>query len=195
MQERFEFDGRAPDNHANRNPLLRFRLGADVFKTGHTEEAGYGMVGSAIRNDHRVFFAYSGTDSMLSRADEGWGALYQYQHRIVARHGDVLAEASEWLGEQEAVGLTVAEDVGVILPSSLSGPIEAEVQYNAPLETPVVAGQNVGVLIVSVDGLPDQTVPLVAMSNVEGDGFMVRVEASAYVLMDKLARFAVEAVN
>src|SRR4051812_33917390 len=31
----------------NRNPLLYKDLGADGLKTGHTEEAGYSMVGSA----------------------------------------------------------------------------------------------------------------------------------------------------
>ena len=40
----FKFDGRAPSNTRNRNPLLRkLNIGADGLKTGHTEEAGYGL--------------------------------------------------------------------------------------------------------------------------------------------------------
>jgi len=195
-QERFEFDGRAPTNHANRNPLLQFRLGADGLKTGHTDESGYGMVGSAERNGRRVFFAFSGTDSHAARADEGrrlidW-ALYQHQARTVVQGGVVLAEAPVWFGEQKTVGLTVAEDVLVILPTSFDGPIEAEIRYTAPLETPVVSGQTVGDLYVTFDGLPDQTVPLIAASDVGGGGFMVRVEGAAYVLFNRLMSYAVE---
>ena len=33
----------------NRNPLLDTFDGADGLKTGHTEESGYGLVGSAIK--------------------------------------------------------------------------------------------------------------------------------------------------
>ena len=46
-QEEFLFDGRTPDNRFNRNPLLKLGIGADGLKTGHTSEAGYGLVGSA----------------------------------------------------------------------------------------------------------------------------------------------------
>ena len=33
----------------NRNPLLAMSIGADGMKTGFTNEAGYGLVGSAVR--------------------------------------------------------------------------------------------------------------------------------------------------
>ncbi len=48
-QTEFLFDGRAPDNRRNRNPLLKLGIGADGLKTGHTQEAGYGLVGSALQ--------------------------------------------------------------------------------------------------------------------------------------------------
>jgi len=41
----FGFDERAPQNRFNRNPLLSLNIGADGLKTGHTAEAGYGLVG------------------------------------------------------------------------------------------------------------------------------------------------------
>ena len=66
----FEFDGRAPANRFNRNPLLGLGIGADGLKTGHTEEAGYGLVGSAMQGDRRVTFVISGLDSAEARARE-----------------------------------------------------------------------------------------------------------------------------
>ena len=53
-EKEFAFDGRAPSNTRNRNPLLGLGIGADGLKTGHTSEAGYGLVGSAVQGDRRV---------------------------------------------------------------------------------------------------------------------------------------------
>ena len=36
-EQTYEFDGRAPANTRNRNPLLGLGIGADGLKTGHTE--------------------------------------------------------------------------------------------------------------------------------------------------------------
>jgi len=63
----------------NRNPLLAADIGADGLKTGHTEEAGYGLVGSAIQNERRIVFMISGLSSAAERAQEtqqdgGFGA-------------------------------------------------------------------------------------------------------------------------
>ena len=69
----FEFDGRAAQNVSNRNPLLALGIGADGLKTGHTEEAGYGLVGSAQQGDRRVIFAITGLDSAAARSPEGSG--------------------------------------------------------------------------------------------------------------------------
>ena len=43
----------------NRNPLLKLGIGVDGLKTGHTDEAGYGLVGSAVQNGQRVVFMVS----------------------------------------------------------------------------------------------------------------------------------------
>ncbi len=61
-QKEFEFDGRAPQNRFNRNPLLELGIGADGLKTGHTQEAGYGLVGSAMQGDRRIVFVMIGLD-------------------------------------------------------------------------------------------------------------------------------------
>ena len=38
-EQTYEFDGRAPANSRNRNPLLGLGIGADGLKTGHTTES------------------------------------------------------------------------------------------------------------------------------------------------------------
>lgn len=69
-ETQFTFDGRAPSNVNNRNPLLKLGIGADGLKTGHTTEAGYGLVGSAKQGDRRVIFVMSGLNSTAQRAEE-----------------------------------------------------------------------------------------------------------------------------
>ena len=54
----------------NRNPMLQKGLGADGLKTGHTEEAGYGLVGSAKRGNRRITFVISGLETLKERTFE-----------------------------------------------------------------------------------------------------------------------------
>ena len=120
--EEFEFDGRSPSNRFNRNPLLGLGIGADGLKTGHTQEAGYGLVGSAKQGDRRVIFTITGLDTAQGRAQESesivnW-AFRQFAERTVTTAGTVVAEAEVWMGAQETVGLVAKEDVSLLLPNT-----------------------------------------------------------------------------
>src|SRR5690606_7461554 len=74
-EKEFLWDGRAPANRFNRNPLLSMGLGADGLKTGHTREAGYGLVGSAVQGDRRIVFVLAGLDSEQARTEEAAAML------------------------------------------------------------------------------------------------------------------------
>src|SRR5882757_1872274 len=54
----------------NRNPILGTVEGADGFKTGFTNEAGYNLVGSASRNGLRLVLVMTGLKNAKDRADE-----------------------------------------------------------------------------------------------------------------------------
>src|SRR6185437_10612121 len=54
----------------NRNPLLYKDLGVDGLKTGHTEEAGYGITVTALRSGRRIIEVLSGMKSMNMRSQE-----------------------------------------------------------------------------------------------------------------------------
>jgi D-alanyl-D-alanine carboxypeptidase (penicillin-binding protein 5/6) len=62
----------------NRNPLLAMNIGADGVKTGHLAASGFGLVGSAVQNGHRLILVINGTRSEQERANEArklleWG--------------------------------------------------------------------------------------------------------------------------
>jgi len=59
----------------NRNPTLARVPGADGLKTGHTEEAGFGLTASAIRGSRRLILVVNGLPSMHARAEESSCAM------------------------------------------------------------------------------------------------------------------------
>lgn len=188
-EQEFLFDNRVPANSQNRNPILGLGIGADGLKTGHTQEAGYGLVGSAKQGDRRVIFVISGLDTAEARRDEAerianW-AFRQFVERDVSAAGTRIAEADVWMGQSAKVTLTVAEDLRLLMPMLQGDAMTAEAVYSSPVDAPVAAGQELGELVITRDGLPDVRVPLVADAAVARGGFAVRLRTAAMVLMDR----------
>jgi serine-type D-Ala-D-Ala carboxypeptidase (penicillin-binding protein 5/6) len=182
----FDYLGRAPDNRFNRNPLLDLGIGADGLKTGHTSEAGYGLVGSAKQGDRRIIFAITGLTSEQARAEEaerivGW-AFRQFSEKTVAKAGTRIAEAEVHLGNAVTVGLVPAEDIRLLVPALVQDSLTAEVVYNGPLLAPVAKGTPVAELIVHAPDLPDRRVPLLAENDVGKAGFVKRLTTAAEAL-------------
>jgi D-alanyl-D-alanine carboxypeptidase (penicillin-binding protein 5/6) len=190
----FAYDGRTPDNRFNRNPLLGLGIGADGLKTGHTEEAGYGLVGSAIQNGRRIVFVVSGLPDMQVRAEESekivnW-AFREFAMRTIAKKGTRIAEADVFLGEASRVGLVAADDVTVLLPSLVREAVTGEVRYTGPIHAPVEAGQKLAELVVAIDGHDPAVIPLVAETAVARGGFVRRMTAAAKVLSRRVMEMA-----
>lgn len=189
-EQEFRFDGRVPSNTQNRNPILSLGIGADGLKTGHTSEAGYGLVGSAKQGDRRVIFVITGLTSPQERAEEGekivnW-AFRQFAQKDVAKAGTKLADAEVWMGDVPTVGLTVSEDLSMLVPvMSTANGVTAEIVYNGPIAAPITKGQQLGELVISLDGLPETRLPLVADSDVAKGGFQTRVRTAALVLWER----------
>jgi D-alanyl-D-alanine carboxypeptidase (penicillin-binding protein 5/6) len=189
----FNYKDRAPANAQNRNPLLG--LGgtdwtADGLKTGHTSEAGYGLVGSARKGNRRVIFVITGLPSDAVRAEESaaivnW-AFRQFVERTLATRGQRLAEAEVFMGAAPSVGLVPADDIRVLVPAPVQDGVTADVVYHGPLIAPVAAGQAVAELVVHVPGLSDTRVPLVAEGDVAKGGFLVRVGTAAADVLRRL---------
>ncbi len=194
-EQEFLYDGRVPSNTQNRNPILGLGIGADGLKTGFSEEAGYGLVGSALQGDRRIIFVVTGLTSVEARRTESerivnW-AFRQFALREVARAGTRLAEAEVWMGAQPTVGIVLPEDLSVLVPTLGEG-LEATVSYRGPLAAPIEAGQEVAELVLTRPGLPEMRLPLVAEASVPAGGFRPRLETALGVLLAKagLARTA-----
>ena len=124
----------------NRNPMLQKGLGADGLKTGHTEEAGYGLVGSAKRGNRRVTFVISGLKTNNERTLEAekiinW-AYRDFNVEKIAKKNQLIGHMPVWLGEKTEVPLYVEEDIFVLIPASKQYETKTFISYSKPITAP-----------------------------------------------------------
>lgn len=190
-EKSFAFDNRAPKNVRNRNPLLYLDIGADGLKTGHTSEAGYGLVGSVVQGDRRVIFAFTGLNSEQERAAEA-EAIVNWAYRTfseaqLAVPGQVLAQAPVWMGDSKTVGLTVKEPLTMLVAAYANTPPQGNVTFQAPLHAPLDTDQPVAQMTIRTDGIAeDRVVDLYPVAAVGTGGFVTRLGASAKYLINRL---------
>ena len=171
----------------NRNPLLYTNIGADGLKTGHTEDAGYGLTASAVQNGRRLILVVNGLPSIKARADESerlmsWG-FREFDNYALFKAGDTVDEAPVWLGAEDTVPLVIANDLKVTMPRNDRNGMQVSVVYDSPIPAPIPAGQEIAKLRVTwPDGVPVE-VPLQAGKDVEQLGPFGRIAASVKFLL------------
>jgi len=168
-------------NQENRNPLLGRVAGADGLKTGHTEEAGYGLTGTAKRGDRRLILVVNGLGSMAQRREETerlmeWG-FREFENVALFRASDTVEEAPVYLGERVNVPLVGGRDVVLTLPRQWRRNLQVKVHYASPIPAPVAKGQELGRMEVSGAGVPPMSVPLLAGADVGRLGLIPRIPA------------------
>ena len=179
----FTYSGIKQDN---RNPLLYSFDGADGFKTGHTQAAGYGLVGSAERGDRRLLLVLNGLETSRSRAQEAlrlmdWG-FNNFQLVDFYKKGEVVIEATTWLGKQEKVKLSSQQDISVSIPKTHLSDMKVEVLIEEPIPTPISINDQVGLVQISYADKKIQY-PLLASENIEQKGFFSRITSALYYLV------------
>jgi len=189
-EDTFEFDGRAAANTRNRNPLLGLGIGADGLKTGHTSEAGYGLVGSALQAERRVIFVITGLRSQSVRADEAeaivnW-AFRQFTEKQYGEKNDVIGFAPVWNGASPQVGLALAEDLDLLVPVFDNEDINFSAEIKTPIKAPLSKGAKIGNLIISRPNLPTFSVSLVAAENIGTGGFKEKVFSAAKFILSSI---------
>ena len=167
----------------NRNPLLGVFEGADGLKTGHTEAAGYGLVGTAERNGERRIIVFNGMPTNSSRTSEAErmmrAAMSDFAVYDLFAAGDTVEpRATVFMGDAEDVGLEVGEDISVALQRRARRNMTVTVVYDGPVTAPVEAGQEIGHLVVEAPGYEPQEFPLYASESVGQKGLMGRIGAA-----------------
>jgi D-alanyl-D-alanine carboxypeptidase (penicillin-binding protein 5/6) len=159
----------------NRNPLLYRDIGADGLKTGHTDIAGYGLIGTAVKDDRRVVMVVNGLKSEKARADESthlieW-ALNNFINIDLIKSGTAINTAPVKMGEVDSVAFTIKNDIKITTPRMEKKNIAVEVNYKSPLIAPISAGQEIGTLTITIPSMAPVTHSIFAMNDVKEIGF------------------------
>lgn len=174
----------------NRNPLLYKDVGADGLKTGHTQEAGYGLTASAKQGERRLILVVTGLPSMKVRSEESERLLdygfREYENVAVLKAGETADNAEVWLGREDVVPLQAGKDIVFTIPRRARNDMKVTVAYDGPIAAPIQKGDVIGKLVISVPGMPEAEAPLVAGADVPRRGFFGRAFASLGSLVGRM---------
>ena len=162
----------------NRNRLLWRNPEVDGVKTGHTEDAGYCLIASAKRNEMRLISVVMGAADGNARMREtqklfAYGYRY-YETKRLHEANAPLTEAPVWYGKADSVPVGVAEPVVLTLAKGAEDSLQRQFDLADSLEAPLAAGDEIGVLRLT---LAEETVfsaPLVALQSIEESGVFSR---------------------
>lgn len=167
---------------SNRNPLLYNYPGADGFKTGHTEEAGYGLTATAERDGRRLILVINGLESNKARATESaklldWG-FREFDNYALFKAGDTVEVAPVWLGVTPTVEMKITSDVFITMSRKARRNMKVTVKYASPIPAPIQAGQQIGTVSITAPDFDTIVVPLTAAADNNQLGMFGRLGAA-----------------
>ncbi len=173
----------------NRNKLLSRDESVDGVKTGFTDEAGYCLVASALREDMRLISVVMGAKSANARANENqtllnYGFRFYESHRLY-QGKTALNEARVWKGASKTISLGLLEDIYVTIPRRQYKDLKAVINVDKKITAPVVDGAKLGSVKVT---LKDEVVinkDLVALKAVDQGNIFQRLSDSVMMMMEK----------
>ena len=166
---------------SNRNPLLYTMNGADGLKTGHTNESGYGLIGSVKRNDRRVTLVINGLNSKKKRRFESKRLL-----NIVFRETALLslfnnqkslAEANVWLGNKGKVDLIASKPFKKIISPFELNKTKIKLEWMDPISAPIKKGSVVGKIYINIPGQNSFQEDLISSESIDEMSSLVRVKS------------------
>ena len=163
----------------NRNLLLWRDKTVDGLKTGHTEEAGYCMVSSAVRDGMRLIAVVFGTNSEQARAAETQKLLTYgfrfFETQTFYQKGTELTQAQVWKGSTNIVKAGLDDDLSMTMPKGQLKRLVANMTLNPQLTAPIAKGDVIGKVEVKLDEKVVHSADLIALEGVEEAGFFGRM--------------------
>ncbi|WP_299192624.1 D-alanyl-D-alanine carboxypeptidase family protein [uncultured Erythrobacter sp.] len=163
----------------NRDPMIGRVEGADGIKTGYTNEAGFGYLGTAARDGQRLVLVVAGVSRNAIRARAArsyleWGfSAFDREQLFVA--GESVGNARVQDGSARAVMLRTDRAVFVNVPSGRTADLRLSIRYDGPVRAPIHAGDEIATLVIEVPDMEPAQVPLLAAESVAEAGFFARI--------------------
>ncbi len=173
----------------NRNKLLSRDESVDGVKTGFTDDAGYCLVASALREDMRLISVVMGAKDANARANENqtllnYGFRFYESHRLYQGKTS-LNEARIWKGTNKTISVGVADDIYVTVPRRLFKDLKAAIIVDKKITAPVVEGAKLGSIKVTLNNEVVEEKDLIALQSVEQGNIFQRLAESAMMMFEK----------
>ena len=165
----------------NRNPLIKKDYeGATGMKTGHTNEGGYGVVGTATRGGRHLIAITNEAKTPKQREkiitqlmDYGFN---KYKKITIFDTKHPIAKAKVWLGEKSEVEMVNDQNIAVTVPESESiDKIKVQIKYKGPIYAPILKNDKIGTLTVEIAGKKIREIPLFAKENIDKVSYFNRI--------------------
>lgn len=171
----------------NRNKLLWRDNTVDGLKTGHTEEAGFCLSASAMRDDMRLIAVVLGTNSENARAQEiqkmfNFGFRFFETHQLYAAD-EAITQTKVWKGETDQLNLGLVQPLSITVPRGRYKDLQASTNIQQPVVAPITKGTELGEVEIR---LGDEVVAqqrLVAVDNIEKGSWWRRIIDSLLMLI------------
>jgi serine-type D-Ala-D-Ala carboxypeptidase (penicillin-binding protein 5/6) len=156
------------------DPFAGVLAGADGIKTGHTFEAGFNFLGTAVRDERRLVVVIGRSPTEPGRAAAAknlmeWG-FSAFESKPFLTPDWIVGAVAVQNGDAREVAVAVPRAYTIATRKGIRPQISARIVYNGPIRAPIGKGAIVGKLVVSGTGLPDHTIPLVATASVAKAG-------------------------
>lgn len=160
----------------NRDRLLWRFEGADGLKTGHTEEAGYCLVSSALRNNQRLISVVLGAPTDGARSDDAIQLLtYGFRFYSTEKLYDAMTPVTKvrvWKGKNKETALGLAQPLYVTVPVGSKNKLKTSIQPSQDITAPITKGRDYGSITISLNNKTLATKPLIALENNQKGGFI-----------------------
>ena len=93
-----------------------------------------------------------------------------------------MDRASVYLGKNTTVGLRAKTTLNFVVPKLFENDLDVKINYKSPLKAPIVKGQEVGTVTISIPKGEVVEVPLVTTEAVESLGTFAKIIAKARLL-------------
>lgn len=178
----------------NRNRLLWLDPTVDGMKTGHTQAAGYCLIATAKRpngssGERRLISVVLGTESDAMRAQESqkllnWGFLNFDTYKVYSK-GQAVLTPTVWKGSSNSIKLGFNRDVYVTLPRGSNAKLKPVVERTDPLVAPIAQNMRVGTLKLMADDKVVNSLPLLALEQVNEATIVGRAFDSVRLLFQR----------
>ena len=140
----------------NRNKLLSKVMGTDGLKTGYTKKSGWGISGSAKRDNRRITVVINGTNSSRSRLNESsnllnW-AFTQTTQQLLIEKNQFIKTVDVWLGNKPTINLLSEKNIVSIISFDQMQLIESSITYRKPINAPIKKGDKIGIMTITIPG-------------------------------------------